>query len=115
MFVTGGAKWWLAVQSIHSWPGGRGFGGFQCQSQSIHRLVTCHMGHSLKSLLMGFIFSLEDKSNEWSTEDKLNVLSTAVSYASPSQGFHSLFGSFIEESFDGFHFLFRRQIEAITQ
>ena len=24
MFVTGGAKWWLAVQSIHSWPGGRG-------------------------------------------------------------------------------------------
>ena len=49
---------------------------------------------------MGFIFSLEDKSNEWSTEDKLNVLSTAVSYASPSQGFHSLFGSFIEESFD---------------
>ena len=50
---------------------------------------------------MGFIFSLEDKSNEWSTEDKLNVLSTAVSYASPSQGFHSLFGSFIEESFDG--------------
>ena len=40
MFVTGGAKWWLAVQSIHSWPGGRGFGGFQCQLQSIHRLVT---------------------------------------------------------------------------
>ena len=25
------------------------------------------LGHSLKSLLMGFIFSLEDKSNEWST------------------------------------------------
>ena len=62
---------------------------------------------------MGFIFSLEDKSNEWSTEDKLNVLSTAVSYASPSQGFHSLFGSFVEESFDGFHFLFRRQIERV--
>ncbi len=56
---------------------------------------------------------IEDKSNEWSTEDKLNVLSTAVSYASPSQGFHSLFGSFIEESFDGFHFLFRRQIERV--
>ena len=72
-----------------------------------HRGFIRSLGHSLKSLLMGFIFSLEDKSNEWSTEDKLNVLSTAVSYASPSQGFHSLFGSFIEESFDGFHFLFR--------
>ena len=41
-----------------------------------HRGFIRSLGHSLKSLLMGFIFSLEDKSNEWSTEDKLNVLST---------------------------------------
>ena len=48
-----------------------------CLSVGQNEWVTfVSLGHSLKSLLMGFIFSLEDKSNEWSTEDKLNVLST---------------------------------------
>ena len=56
-----------------------------------HRGFICSLGHSLKRLLMpphhrGFIRSL---------------------------GFHWIFGSFIEESFDGFHFLFRRQIERV--
>ena len=39
-FLLLGRDGGLAVQSIHSWPGGRGLGGFQCQLQSIHRLVT---------------------------------------------------------------------------
>ena len=71
----------LVVQSIHSWPGGRGFGGFQCQSQSIHRLVTLLCSRWASRAALVRITCKQTQANGWCQQTQANGLAFRMAFA----------------------------------